>query len=593
MYKKVRMLFGLTLAIILTACNAKGNDSTDNALSTEIQTAELAEIPTELPTVEPTKEPTEVPTELPTEKPTATPTATPVPTPTEVPTPRPKGDIPERSYDSHRDFPYENMDFVDDATYTFLKKTYDEIDFYSEFQMGDLSVYAEYIEAYRKLLNNEIPFTIQDSYYRPRIGESLYMKEYSEVRRGEEYDPNEFSYYLFDMDGDGNPELCIWNYATFVFKYDMQSKEMILWLEINSTNERIHGTKTLRWEWDGSRYSLSRLNENGELVFGVYFTFEGFWSNGKVAFMVTLPFYEDKEIEITMEMKKQAYFNEEDGLYYFNVTEEQYDELTKDYFQAREKSEEELEKVTYTYEELFSDTIDAQINPFPVKRVVGEDTSEVGGHETENTNYALYPSTIVETDPKDKPSQFAIWEKTIEITFPQIYYSNEYGDYHGSEIETAINHDLFLQSIGNDDSFLFGRDARLLRGCTVDYEITKADDALISVKYMEECWNVFRGHSFCWGITIDTRTGEKVALPEFITLEDNLVEQVENGEIQYISSWFEWEDVIDSVELFCESYKKGFKDTYSCYYLEEDAINLVIYLMQGNSAYIILRIPLD
>lgn len=244
-------------------------------------------------------------------------------------------------------------------------------------------------------------------------------------------------------------------------------------------------------------------------------------------------------------------------------------------------------------EELFSDTMDAQINPFPVKRVVGEDTSEVGGHETENTNYALYPSTIVETDPKDKPSQFAIWEKTIEITFPQIYYSNEYGDYHGSEIETAINHDLFLQSIGYDDSFLFGRDARLLRGCTVDYEITKADDALISVKYMEECWNVFRGHSFCWGITIDTRTGEKAALSEFITLEDNLVEQVENGEIQYISSWFEWEYVIDSVEEFYEYYQKGLEDAYSCYYLEEDAINLVIDLMRGNSAYIILRIPLE
>ena len=37
---------------------------------------------------------------------------------------------------------------------------------------------------------------------------------------------------------------------------------------------------------------------------------------------------------------------------------------------------------------------------------------------------------------------------------------------------------------------------------------------------MEECWNVFRDHSFCRGITIDTRTGEKVALPEFITLEE-------------------------------------------------------------------------
>ena len=157
------------------------------------------------------------------------------------------------------------------------------------------------------------------------------------------------------MDGDGNPELCIWNYATFVFKYDIQSKEMILWLEIDSTNERIHGTQTLRWEWDGVRYGLSRLDESGEVVFSVYFQLEGFWSNGKVAFMLTVPSYENKEIEITMEMKKQAYFSEENGLYYFNVTEEQYDELTKEYFRAREQAEEELTKVTYTYEELFQE----------------------------------------------------------------------------------------------------------------------------------------------------------------------------------------------------------------------------------------------
>ena len=349
MYKRMKILFCLLLMVILTACNAKENDSVDDTLTTEIKTAESTEVPMELSTVEPT----EVPVESPTEKPTATPTAMPVATPAEAPTPRPKGDIPERSYDSHRDFPYENMDFVDNATYAFLKKTYDEIDFYGEFQTGDLSVYDEYIEAYRRLLNNEIPFTVQDSYYSPKIGEILYMREYAEVRRRDEYDPNELSYYLFDMDGDGNPELCIWNYGTFVFKYDTQTEEIILWLSIESHYERIHGSKLLRWDWEGMRHTMCKLDESGEIVFVVYFMEEATWSNGKETFMVTVPFYEDKEIEITMDMKKQAYFSEEDGLYYFNVTEEQYGELTKEYFRAKEKSEVELEKVTYTYDELF------------------------------------------------------------------------------------------------------------------------------------------------------------------------------------------------------------------------------------------------
>ncbi len=351
MYKRMKILFCLLLMVILTACNAKENDSVDDTLTTEIKTAESTEVPMELSTVEPT----EVPTELPTEKPTATPTAMPVATPAEAPTPRPKGDIPERSYESHRDFPYENMDFVDDATYAFLKKIYDEIDFYGEFQTGDLSVYDEYIKAYKKLLNNEIPFVIQDSFFLPEIGESHYMEDYSTIRRGDEYNPNEFTYYLFDMDGDGSPELCIRNVSTYIFKYDTQTEKMILWLSIGSSYERIHGSKLLRWDWEGVRHTMCKLDENGEIVFGIYFLEEAFYSNGKVAFMVTVPFYEDREIDITMEMKKQAYFSEEDGIYFFNVTEDQYNELTKEYFQAWEQAEEELEKITYTYEELFQE----------------------------------------------------------------------------------------------------------------------------------------------------------------------------------------------------------------------------------------------
>lgn len=224
------------------------------------------------------------------------------------------------------------------------------------------------------------------------------------------------------------------------------------------------------------------------------------------------------------------------------------------------------------------------------KRIVNEDTSQVGGHETENTYYAIYPSTIVENDPADKPNQFFICEKEISITFPQIYYSNEYEEYD-RKIETAVNHELFLASTGADD-FLFERDMRQLQGCVTDYEITKVDDEVVSIKYIEECWDIYHDNTFYQGITLDVKTGEKIDLSAYIDLEDNLVEQVENGEIELISLGHEWEDVKDSIYWFYESYQNGEEDTYSCYYLEEDAINLCVELMQGNAAYVILRIPL-
>ena len=78
MYKKVRMLFGMTLVIMLTACNAKENDSIDNVLATEIQSVESEEISAELPIVEPTEEPTEIPSEGSIIKPTEEPVVEPV-----------------------------------------------------------------------------------------------------------------------------------------------------------------------------------------------------------------------------------------------------------------------------------------------------------------------------------------------------------------------------------------------------------------------------------------------------------------------------------------------------------------------------------
>lgn len=340
MCKKMRITFYFLIMLMLVGCKAQGSDFQEQAMVSE-SPAEKSE---------------ETSTELSAKASAAVHTATPILTP-EVEseqTPRPKGDIPERSYDSLRDFPYEAMDFVDNVTFEFLRKTYGEIDFYGEFQTGDLSVYDEYIEAYRKLLNSEISFVVQDSSSLPQIGESYYMKDYSTVRKGDKYDPREFNYCLFDMDGNGTPELSIRDCGAYVFKYDAQSKEMILWLDANALYERIHGTLSLGHDWGGVRHTLCRLNEKGELIFGVYFLTEGCWSNGKTAFMVTVPTYEDKEIEITMDMKKQAYYSEEDGIYYFNVTEEQYDELTKEYFQAWEQSEEELKNITYTYDELFN-----------------------------------------------------------------------------------------------------------------------------------------------------------------------------------------------------------------------------------------------
>ena len=189
--------------------------------------------------------------------------------------------------------------------------------------------------------------------------EKYYLKEYKSmaVSDDEVFDPNDFDYYLFDMDGDGRPELCMWNFSTYIFKYDTSIENIILWHEIESGWERILGTRKLWWAWEGIRYALCELDGNGNLEMGVYFLIEPYSSDIKETYLITVPFYEDesKQISLTDEMKRRAYFSESNQLYMFNVTEEQFYELTEDFFEAGELAEEKLEKVKYSYEDLFSE----------------------------------------------------------------------------------------------------------------------------------------------------------------------------------------------------------------------------------------------
>lgn len=60
-------------------------------------------------------------------------------------------------------------------------------------------------------------------------------------------------------------------------------------------------------------------------------------------------------MKISDEIKQQGIFNELQKMYYYRVTEEQYDELTEKYTEALNASMKDIRTVTFTYEELFSE----------------------------------------------------------------------------------------------------------------------------------------------------------------------------------------------------------------------------------------------
>ena len=79
-------------------------------------------------------------------------------------------------------------------------------------------------------------------------------------------------------------------------------------------------------------------------------------------YMVMIPKYaeEDKKIQIFDWMKQQGAYSEADEQWFFRVTEEQYNEIIASYMEACKFGEEEIKKVTYTYEELFGSLTPSQ-----------------------------------------------------------------------------------------------------------------------------------------------------------------------------------------------------------------------------------------
>ncbi|WP_310603179.1 hypothetical protein [Anaerosporobacter sp.] len=272
-----------------------------------------------------------------------------------------------RIYDRCSDFPYENMEYINDEAYEFLKKEYAKIDFCAEFEKGNLEVYDYYREKFNRLLNNEVTFTVEN----PATGkeEEVYLNEFGHFCLYEEEDErdvfnlSQYEYYFFDIDGDSTPELCVRNRGDFIyiFKYCIDTDKYLLWYEIQNSYIDLNGTRKMIWEGDGLLQCVYELDENGEDICTLSFYWAGRYK-GKIdqyeeIYMLGLPNYynEEEQIELPEYIEKQGYYARWSGTYFFRVYEDQYLAVKKEFDAARDLSRYRLKEVTYTYEELFGE----------------------------------------------------------------------------------------------------------------------------------------------------------------------------------------------------------------------------------------------
>lgn len=235
--------------------------------------------------------------------------------------------------------------YIDVKLFEKIKTVYNTIDFFGSYDLGDVSTYEIYKKKYQQFLQGERP--VIDKY----TGESLYIWE-SELNN---YKIDQFTYYYFDMDGDNYPELCIQDEVStlYIIKYEAKTDEILLWMRSVRAPIYVLGTKKLiHTEKDSLGKAYIELNENGEWKFSL-------WLKKEMGiFFITFPHYYDqldKEKELSDEIRKQGIFNEHQKLYYFRVTEKQYNELSENYEKSVKLSMEKIKTITYTYEELFNE----------------------------------------------------------------------------------------------------------------------------------------------------------------------------------------------------------------------------------------------
>lgn len=276
----------------------------------------------------------------------------------------------ERSYEGLEKFPYKDLQYVSDEVYEEIKSAYSKVEWYNELKTEKNEQNTFYLEKYKQLLDGEVTFLKTDRYTYSEVSERLYLSEFFNMEEGyapEELFGNEYGQYglyLLDMDSDNAPELCIEERAGLairgyhIFKYRTDIDEIVLWKTLHSSGTKILGSGIIGVDWEDQHFVYEKLNQSGETDVLICFVRDYFYSSGDVTYLVSLPQYQGtkQQFDISDEMIKQGYYDKSQDFVFFCVTEEQFQELFEGFsISYYKKAEENMEKVSYTYDELFGE----------------------------------------------------------------------------------------------------------------------------------------------------------------------------------------------------------------------------------------------
>ena len=281
-----------------------------------------------------------------------------------------------------RELPLIDMPFIDDKTFNAIKSIYAEVEFIGVFETGDKELYGLFLREFYRLLTNERTF------YREGVEYYLDMHTRSCNESNLEcYCLHEtlrtYTYYFFDVDGDGTPELIIsrgYPQLLQIFKYLPDEDVILSYFIFEGSGMRLNGTRsTIQWHASQNSLSFRRHSPVWLLMEGyrtieertgtfehVYFhhidqpedwcgwvtlTDEDMWTS---IYIVTLWIDSSfNHLEITNQMLAASIVTIDEGVLYFRVSEYQFYDINSKFLDAWDSIYERRSAVRFSFDELF------------------------------------------------------------------------------------------------------------------------------------------------------------------------------------------------------------------------------------------------
>lgn len=257
--------------------------------------------------------------------------------------------IPELGGESN----YKNVKFIKKGSFEKVKELFRNKSFSGNFKSIDLQKNSYYRKKYLEVLNQETTYIDENKKEK--------LDEYASKNK------RDLGYCFFDINGDGIPELIADDtpYYIYVFTFDKKSQKVKLLVMFRPGVEFL-GDNHIYYYYGGGIGDFEdyfQLDNKGEWRAEMIFYSGGYPDENdseKVKGLYTVGTREGsiyfKELKkIAKENNEIIYYNEINGVYCFRITEEQTNELMKQYIKVREKAKESIKKVTYTYNELFEE----------------------------------------------------------------------------------------------------------------------------------------------------------------------------------------------------------------------------------------------